>query len=91
MPKHYHTDWKLQFGDPILPPEKPKKKKGARVRRGSWKNPSKSMLERELKKCRITKIDPVTGEVVEVVDPTTKRKPATYGETGRAPTIPRKR
>ena len=91
MPKYFHTNWKPQFGEPILPPDTTKKKRKPKAKRGSWRRPSEAMLERELSKCKITKIDTNTGEVIDVVEPRSKRKATQYGETGRAPKVPKKR
>ena len=89
MPHYYHTDWTPQFGAPILPPEL-KKEPQKKQRRGSWRNPSPAMIERELAKCTVKKIDVQTGEVLEEQQPTSHRQATEYGKTGKKPMIPQK-
>lgn len=48
------------------------------------------MIERELAKCTVKKIDVQTGEVLEEQQPTSRRKATEYGKTGRKPIIPHK-
>lgn len=89
MPQYYHTNFTPQFGDPILPPKKPAKKKSQRVR-GSWYRPSRKMIERELAKCRVTHVDPETGSLLDEQESQTKARPTKYGQTGRTPHMPKR-
>ncbi len=87
MPTISNTDWKPQFGDPILPPQ-PKKKRTTKKRVGSWKKPSKTMLESERAKCKITRIDPVTRNVLAVIEPRSRAKVKRYGQSGKKRYVP---
>jgi len=86
----YQTNWIPQFGAPVLPPAKPKSRRSTKKRRGSWQKPSEAMRRLELSKCKITKMDLRTGEVLAVIEPTSRAKPKLYGSTGRNPHIPQK-
>lgn len=90
MPSYFHTNWTPQFGDPILPPKNETKPKKKRERRGSWRRPSKTMVDRELAKCKRTRIDPDTGEVLEIKEPTSRARVSRWGQTGRAPHKPKR-
>ncbi len=48
------------------------------------------MIERELAKCTVKKIDVQTGEVLEEQQPTSHRQATEYGKTGTKPMIPQK-
>jgi hypothetical protein len=48
------------------------------------------MIERELAKCTVKKIDVQTGEVIAEQKPSSHRKATQYGKTGKKPSLPHK-